>query len=427
MSSIESTLPPLIATAPPRLLTRRVLAWALYDLGNTIFSMNIVTLYLALWVVNHLGGSDAGWGYVNSASMLLVFLTAPLLGALSDHLGRRLPLLLVSTLVCVAFTLLLGTGGLATTLALFFIANYAFQAGLVFYDATLPLVSTPENRGRVGGLGVGLGYIGSFIGVAVGLATLETMGFPFVFRVTALLFLVFARPIFLLVREPGPARPATLSLRAAVGRVRATLRSVGSFPGLRRFLIGRVFYADAANTLIIFMGVYVTNELGFTERGAQILSLSAIVGAVVGGLSFGHLVDRIGPKRSLNVVLLLWMLVLGAAVLVAVLDLPATLFWPVAVLVGVALGGTWASDRPYMLLLSPPDRVGEFYGLYSMVGRFAAVVGPALWAFIADTLGLGRPAAVAGLLVMVVIAFAILQGVDDTPAGVALPAAGGSD
>jgi UMF1 family MFS transporter len=66
-----------------------------------------------------------------------------------------------------------------------------------------------------------------------------------------------------------------------------------------------------------------------------------------------------------------------------------------------------------MLLLSPPDRVGEFYGLYSMVGRFAAVVGPALWAFIADTLGLGRPAAVAGLLVMVIIAFVVLQGVDD--------------
>jgi MFS transporter, UMF1 family len=423
MSSVASALPVPIAPVSPRLLSGRVLAWALYDLGNTIFSMNIVTLYLALWVVNHLGGSDATWGYVNSASMLLLFFTAPFLGALSDHLGRRLPLLLVSTLVCVAFTLLLGAAGLGLTLAIFFIANYAFQGGLVFYDATLPLVSTPANRGRVGGLGVGLGYIGSFIGVAVGLATLDSMGFPFVFRMTALLFFVFALPIFLVVHEPKPLNSNRISVRAVAGRVRETVRGVGRFPELRRFLIGRVFYADAANTLIIFMGVYVTNELGFTERAAQILSLSAIVGAVIGGLSFGHVVDRIGPKRSLNVVLLLWMAVLAAIILVPVLGLPGSLFWPIAVLVGTALGGTWASDRPYMLLLSPPDRIGEFYGLYSMVGRFAAVVGPALWAFIADTLGLGRPAAVAGLLAMVVVAFCILKGVDETPAAVGLPAA----
>ena len=415
MSSVAPPVPAALAPAP-RLLTGRVLAWAMYDLGNTIFSMNIVTLYLALWVVNDLGGTDATWGYVNSASMLLVFFTAPFLGALSDALGRRLPLLLVSTLVCVACTLLLGSGGLSATLLVFFVANYAFQAGLVFYDATLPLVSTPENRGRVGGLGVGLGYIGSFMGVAVGLATLETLGYPVVFRITALLFLLFALPIFLFVREPRPETRAKVSVGEVVGRVRETVRSLRHLPDLRRFLIGRVFYADAANTLIIFMGVYVTNELGFTERAAQILSLSAIVGAVIGGLSFGRVVDRVGPKRSLDVVLLLWMAVLSAAVLIAALDLPRDLFWGVGLLVGAALGGTWASDRPYMLLLSPPDRVGEFYGLYSMVGRFAAVVGPALWAFIADTLGLGRPAAVAGLLAMVVVAFLVLRGVNALPA-----------
>ena len=418
MSSAASPAPVTLAPPAPRLLTGRVLAWAMYDLGNTIFSMNIVTLYLALWVVNDLGGSDATWGYVNSASMLVVFFTAPFLGALSDHLGRRLPLLLVSTLVCVGCTLLLGAGGLSATLLVFFVANYAFQAGLVFYDATLPLVSTPQNRGRVGGIGVGLGYVGSFIGVAVGLATLDSLGFPAVFRITALLFLLFALPIFLVVREPGPNAPSRVSMGVVVERVRATVRSLGDLPDLRRFLIGRVFYADAANTLIIFMGVYVTQELGFTARAAQILSLSAILGAVLGGFSFGRLVDRIGPKRSLDVVLLLWMAVLAAAVLIAALDLPRDLFWGVGLLVGTALGGTWASDRPYLLLLSPPDRVGEFYGLYSMVGRFAAVVGPALWAFIAVTLDLGRPAAVAGLLAMVVIAFLVLRGVHDVPAAV---------
>ena len=103
-------------------LTKPVMSWALYDLANTIFSMNIVSLYLALWVID-MGGTDATWGYVNSVTMVLVFVSAPVLGALSDQAGRRLPFLLVFTLVCVGFTAALGTGGLMMTLVLFVIAS----------------------------------------------------------------------------------------------------------------------------------------------------------------------------------------------------------------------------------------------------------------------------------------------------------------
>jgi len=156
-------------------------------------------------------------------------------------------------------------------------------------------------------------------------------------------------------------------------------------------------------------------ELGLTERQAQLLLLEAIVAAVLGGFVLGVVVDRIGPKRTLNIVLGLWAVALAAAVAVAVLHLPSGLFWGVAPLIGIALGGTWTADRPYLLILAPPKRLGEFYGLYSLVGRFAAVIGPALWAFVAVTLGLGRPAALMSLLVMIVIAYFILRGVDDTP------------
>jgi UMF1 family MFS transporter len=102
-------------------------------------------------------------------------------------------------------------------------------------------------------------------------------------------------------------------------------------------------------------------------------------------------------------------------VAIPVASLPAWLFWGVAALAGISLGGTWASDRPYMLLLSPPARIGEFYGLYGMVGRFAAVLGPLIWAFVAEDLGLGRPASVAVLLLMILVSWFILQGVDDAP------------
>ena len=165
---------------------------------------------------------------------------------------------------------------------------------------------------------------------------------------------------------------------------------------------------------------YLRGDLGMSTGTTDLLMMVAITGAVAGGLLTGPIVDRIGPKRTLMGVLGLWVVGLSAAIAVSVLDLPAALFWAIAPLIGVALGGTWTADRPWMLELSPPDRVGEFYGLYGLVGRFAAVLGPALWALIADTLGLGRPAALASLIVLIGIAAWILSGVPDRPREAAL-------
>ncbi|NIP80287.1 MAG: MFS transporter, partial [Gemmatimonadetes bacterium] len=224
-------------------------------------------------------------------------------------------------------------------------------------------------------------------------------------------------PIFLFVQEPARRRPARPMgggvLVGAIRQVGRTARHVGRYRCLGRFLLGRVFYTDAANTLIVFMGIYAIQEIGYSETVTPILFLVATTAAVMGGFLLGPVVDRHGPKRTLDWVLVLWMTVIGAAVLVPVLGLPRFLFWGIACGAGVALGGTWSADRPLMLVLSPPAKLGEFYGLYSMVGRFAAVAGPLLWAFVAEGLGLGRPAAVAVLGLMVLTAWLILRPVDD--------------
>ena len=396
-------------------LTRPVLSWSLYDLANTIFSMNIVSFYLSLWVMD-MGGTDATWGYANSLTMALVFISAPILGALSDQAGRRLPFLLVCTIVCVVCTASLGLRGLWVTLGVFVVANYFFQASLIFYDATLPVVSTPRTRGVIGGFGIGVGYLGSFLGIMTGLLLLERIGYVGVFRVTALIFAIFAVPIFLFVEEPrlrAKLRIDFSALRSAFAQVRDTFAHLPRYRGLGRFLAGRIFYTDAANTVITFLGIYTTEEVGFDDTGAQLLMLVAIAFAIVGGLALGSVVDRIGPKRTLDLVLGLWVVGLSGAVAVPALGLPTVWFWPVACVAGIALGGTWTADRPYMLILAPPRRLGEFYGLYSMVGRFAAILGPAMFALIAVTLGWGRPAAMGSLLLWIVISWLILRGVSD--------------
>jgi UMF1 family MFS transporter len=415
-----STRPPESASSsdPPakRISPLAVAGWVSYDLGNTIFSFNIVSIYLPLWVVQDMGGRDSDYGLASSISMGLMFLTAPLLGAISDQAGRRMPYLVATTLLCVALTLFLGQGGLATSLALFIAANYFYQAGLVFYDALLPVVSTPETRGRVGGIGVGVGYLGSFLGVGTGLLVLSWYpdGKPLVFQLTAVLFLLFALPCFLFVREPRRLDAKALSpamLQAAVGELTHTMRRVGKYPGLGRFLVGRIFYADAANTLIAFMGIYVSNEVGFSETQTQILLLTGIAAGVVGGLCWGPIVDRLRPKRTLDIILCLWLAVFVMVAGIGAFHLPGWLFWIAGPLAGIALGGTWTADRPLMLQLSPPRYLGQFYGLYAMVGRFAAITGPLLWSFVVDGLGWGRPAAVMSLGIWIVISMLVLRGV----------------
>jgi UMF1 family MFS transporter len=360
--------------------------------------------------------------------LAVIFVLSPILGALTDQAPRRMPFLIVSTLVCVAMTMMIGSGSMVASLIYFGIANVAYNAGLQFYDALLPEVSTETTRGRISGIGVGVGYIGAFIGIGLGMwllgtgiddlpAAEQSLRYQRVFVVTGVLFLVFAIPCFLFVPERGrPNRRMSMAaISGAMTQVAATFRNTGRYPGLARFLIGRAFYADAINTVIVFMALYASDEVGMGTDRAQILLAVAIAFAVVGGLVWGRIVDRIGPKRTLTRVLQLWVLTFTWTAVVGFLPLPAWTFWPVPILAGVALGGTWTADRPYMLRLTPPARVGEFYGLYGMVGRFSAIIGPLTWSLVADVLGLGRPAAVTVLLGMIIASYIILAPVSDAP------------
>ncbi len=426
MSTPVLPSPTAAAARKPPFLS--VASWVLYDLANVIYSMNIASTFFSLWVVNVMGGVDKDFAWATSLSQAMIFVTAPFLGALTDQAARRVPFLAISTLICVGFTALLGSWGLGLSLAFFVLANFAYQAGIQFYDALLPDVSTEENVGRVGGVGIGMGYVGSLMGVGIAFLILrgvehfphdvQSARYTLVFRITAALFLLFALPAFFFIRERlRPGRHFTwAAIPAALRQVAGTVREGKRFPGLLRFLIGRACYTDAVNTVIAMMGLYVTNEVGFTAAQVIVVMMTATACAAIGAIFFwGRVVDRIGPKRALDIVLGLWMIVFVWVALVGFLHLPGAVFWPAACLAGIALGGTWVADRPYMLRLTPPERVGEFYGLYGMVGRFSAITGPFIYGLVVNVLGWGRPAAVLTLLAGVVAAYIILRPVSDAP------------
>ena len=423
-----------VALAGERKVPRRAIAsWVLYDLANTIFSMGVISLYFPTLVRSATSPerADSTYGLITALSMSVIFMLSPLLGAMTDRARRRMPFLITSTLICVIFTLVLAQSGFTIAIVCFIIANIAYQAGLQFYDALLPEVSTEENRGRIGGIGIGVGYLGSFLAVGLGFMIRDDL--PAQFTAVALLFLLFAVPCFLFVRERGNPHPQPIDLRMVRESTRETIRTLRSsqeYPGLLRFLVGRVFYTDAINTVISIMVLYTINvavSTGMTESDGRLQSMIvmmvAISFAVVGGFLWGHLADRWGPKRTLNWVLRSWIGVFLLAALVGIAGLPLWALYVVACWAGLSLGGVWSADRPYMLRLTPPARIGEFYGLYGMVGRFSAITGPLIWSGMAfltiQTLGLeprvGQGIGVLALLVLVVISYFILQPVTDEP------------
>jgi UMF1 family MFS transporter len=391
-------------------------SWVVYDLANTIFALGVIGLYFPDWLKS-VGRPDSALALVEAGAGAIVILLAPWAGARSDARGTRVPTLIVTTLIAVAATATLATGPEMASLVALGLALIAFNVGSVVYDALLVDVSTPLNRGWVSGLGVGVGYIGSFIGLGLGLITLDVLGWSYAatFRVLALAFLLFALPAFFLIEERGVADPAPApKVRDIARRLVASWRLAATYDGVVRFLVGRFLYTDAINTLIGgFLTIFVIEELGLDRQFVTALLGVAITAAIFGALVAGRLVGRVGPMRVLRTVLVLWMVAIGSGVAAAVTG-QTDLAWAIGPLGGLALGATWTADRVVMARISPPRHLGEFYGLYATVGRFATILGPLTWALIVDGLGLGRRTAMAALILFVGLGWWALRKVDDT-------------
>jgi MFS transporter, UMF1 family len=397
---------------------RSVAGWVTYDLANTVFALGIQGLYFAIWVTEVQGYPDSALALATAAAMLVVVFAGPLVGARTDHAPKRKPALVATTVAAVGATALLGIGPVLLSLAVYAVALIAFNLGSVVYDALLPDVSTPQNRGWVSGIGVSVGYAGSALAVGAGALLLDRIGYPGLFRTLALMFLVFSLPCFLWLRErprPSPTGPAP-SWRKVISNLAVSWRTASRHPGVVRFLVGRFFYTDAINTLIGgFLVVFAQQEIGFDAGQVQALTIIGIASAIVGGLVAGWLVDRAGPRIILHGVLTVWIATMAIGIAAAAANLE-DLGWVVGVAGGLALGATWAADRAYMARLTPAHLYGEFYGLYGTVGRFATILGPLLWALVVDVLGWGRLAALGLLAVNVLIARIVLQGVPRLPA-----------
>jgi MFS transporter, UMF1 family len=462
-TSFRMTEPP-VTRAP---LRERV-SWALYDFANTIFSMNIATLYFAVWLVSDLGVSNTLDAVANAVASILVVVSIPFLGAMSDVRRRRKGWVVAFTVVSCAGCAVMGILGqrllplvgssvdvpaivpkgwhasgapIFWVLAAFVVANFAYQAAQPFYNAMLSDLVPLEERGRLSGFGTAIGYIGSIVGVLlvmpffngtlpiVGALNAKVMGvlhtvIPFTehggrvstFVPTGIAFLLFSLPLAIFCRDHNPAPKGTaVNWRRAVREVSNTLRDARGHPGALRFIIASFVYQDAIGTIVGFMTLYAVKAVGF-ENGSEIkLFLVLTIPSIFGSFIYGHLVDRIGAKRTLMMTILLWILLLG--VMIAVPGKNA--FWLVGLAIGLNFGGVPTAERPVLLSLVPEAEAGRYFSLMLLSSRAAAIAGPLIWGVTVDGLegtfgtAIAYRAAVMTVALMFVVAAVILRGVPE--------------
>jgi MFS transporter, UMF1 family len=399
-------------------------AWALYDFANTVFSFAIVSFAMSLWAIRFLGegAGTLAFTVAVSASVLLNAAVSPVLGALSDARGRRKPFLAAFTAVLVVATALIGVVPIELGLVLFGVANFAFQAALIYQDSLLRTVARPEARGRLSGMGAALGYAGALVAGLLFTLTTDADGqsTALSFVLVAALVAATAAPALVVVPEEERPPAAPRGLREVGLRpwrtTLAALRRARATPGLLRFVVARFLYQDPVSTAIAVMSAFAVTAVGLSPGQALNVLLVLIVVAAGASVGWGRLADRIGPKATLTAVLVLW--AVGLSLLAGFLA-PVPFLVAGAVL-GAGVGGTAVLDRVMLVRLARPAELGQMLGVFSLAGKSSGVVGPlvygALVAALLEPLGRGAfQVAVVVLTVPLVAGLVLVRGLPETP------------
>ena len=406
-------------------------AWCLYDWANSAFPTVVITFVFAAYFTKGVAADEitgtAQWGWAMSLSALAVAIVAPFLGAIADQGGRRKPWLFSFTVLTVIASAALwqihpDVSFVMLALILAGLGNFAFEMGMVFYNAMLPDIAPGRKIGRLSGWGWGLGYFGGLCCLAVTLVGFVQTETPWLglskdlsehLRATpvlvALWFAVFSVPLFIFT----PDKPATKkALSAAVSDGLATLfatfRKIRDYRQIARYLLARMIYTDGINTLFAFGGIYAVGSFGFSFAELIQFGIAINVAAGIGAFGFAWLDDKIGPKKVIYIALA-GLIILGATLLI-IQD--KEMFWVFGVPLGLFVGPAQSASRSLMAHIAPPALRTEMFGLYAFSGKATAFLGPAFLAIATDLFQSQRAGMATILIFFLVGGFLLLPVID---------------
>ena len=390
-ATISTTLP----------VTRReVWSWAMYDFANSGYTTVVITaIFNAFFVSVIAGGADWAtllWTTVVAISYVIVMIVGPVLGAWADRRAAKKRVLALATVGCVLTTLALapvaaqGNAWLVAACVLFIASNVFYSLGENFTAAFLPELATSEHIARVSAWGWSLGYVGGLVTLGVCLwwvlsqqeAGAKAIDYiPWTLVITAVIYALASIPTFLFLRERAVPRASVAEddaghvMRGIATKLARSMRELRQYPDLRRFFWAGLAYQAGLAVVITLASVYAEQALGFKMADTIKLLLVVNVSAAIGAFLFGYVQDRIGHKPTLAITLLMWI----ATVVIAYVWHTQTGFWVAANLAGLCLGASQSGGRALVGILSPRQRVAEFYGLWGLVVRLAGVIGPLLY------------------------------------------------
>jgi MFS transporter, UMF1 family len=405
----------------------RVAAWALWDFGATAVNSIAVTFVFSVYLTGAVGddlpdgASATSWlGRALALAGLVVALFAPVTGVWVDAPGRRRRALAVLTGAMVLFTASMSLirddhRYLVPGLILLAATAACSELATVPYNAMLRDLSTPQTAGRISGMGLGAGFVGSVLALVtvyvgfvagdgdnrglLGLPVADGQNVRAAMLLVAAWFALFALPL-IICGPPGATGSAQrIGIIGAYRRIWREIREEWRRDRSVIYYLGAsAIFRDGLTGIFTFGAVLGVQVYGISTADVLLFGIAACVAAALGSVFGGQIDDRIGAKRVI-VGSLTVMIAIGVALLVSS---GATAFWILGLLLCLFIGPTMSSARTLMMRMSLPGKEGITFGLYATAGRAATFLAPWLFSVFIDAFDSDR-AGLAGLLVVLVL------------------------
>ena len=400
---------------------RAVWSWAFYDWANSAYSTTVMAGFFPLFFKeywadpNNPSQSTFYLGMANSIASMVVAALAPLLGSVADQGSAKKKFLTFFAFLGVIMTgglWMVAQGNWQMAVLFYVIATIGFSSGIVFYDALLPGLASEERVDAVSSLGFGLGYLGGGLLFLVNVFMYlkpELFGIPdgataikLSFLSVAVWWAVFTIPLILFVPEPKNYENIDFNNAIRMGWVQLvqTFKEIRNMKVVGTFLLAYWFYIDGVDT-IIKMAVDYGMSLNFPGESLIIALLIVQFVAFPAALIYGWLASKIGAKTGIMVGITAYSFI----TLLGYFMTEAWHFYVLAILIGLFMGGIQALSRSLYTRIIPPDKSAEFFGFYNMLGKFAAIIGPALMGTIALVTGSARLSILSILLLFILGGF----------------------
>lgn len=420
-----------------------IFGWAVYDWANsayiTTIAVAILPMYFAGVIVppegfrigNTLFAAETLWGFMVSAAAFIVFILAPVLGAIADFYSAKKRFLFsfcylgVLAAALIAFC---GPGDVWPTIVLFILSQVGFVGANVFYDAFLPQLAAPEDQDKVSSKGFSYGYAGGglqFAGVLVLIAFHDFFGLSAAGAARVGMFSAalwwggFALVTARYLKEPTTGKFYTGEgagerqgyITLGFSRVWKTMLQVRKLKQLLLFLVAFLVYNEGIQTVIQMATIYGKQELKLSATSLMVTLLLVQIVGIFGAFLFSRIAGKTGTKMAVMLSLAVW----SGVVIYAYFIHTAVEYFILGGVVGLVLGGSQAISRSLYASMVPEDSPAEFFGFYSVVNKFSAVWGPFIFAIIRHWTGSSRNA-ILSVIVFFLLGFLLLAFVDENKA-----------